>query len=235
MTTTRNAARAPSRRPAGSSFPPSVRWRVLALVEVVLAAVLVLADVAIPTLAVLLLAAASLGVRRQGPGSLGFARLPRPWRSVGLVLALTAAWSLLELGVVMPLLNRVTGTEQDVTVFADLQGNVPLLLGLLLASWTLAALGEETVFRGYLPRRVREVVGTGRVGTALTVLVPAALFAALHTEQGPVGVALTFLDALFLTWLCHHFASTWAAVLGHGFSNTLGALTFFVLGPVHGW
>jgi membrane protease YdiL (CAAX protease family) len=213
----------------------AVRWRTLALVEVVLAAAVVLADIGVPTLVVLALLALSLLVRRQGPSSLGFVRLDDPWRSAGLILVLVAGWSVFQLAVVMPVLNRVTSSRQDVTVFEDLQGNLPLLAGLLLASWTLAAVGEEAVFRGYLPTRVLEATHPGQAGAVLAVLVPAALFALLHTEQGVVGVVLTFLDALFLTWLRHRFASTWAAVLGHGFNNTLGALTFFVVGPVHGW
>lgn len=230
MTPTRSAARSAARSGGRSGG----RWQNLALVEVVVAAVLVLADVGIPTLLVLAMLVLSLVVRRQGPRSLGFVRLVSPWRTAGVILVLVAGWSVLQLGVVMPVLNRVTSSRQDFTVFEDLQGNLPLLAGLLLASWTLAALGEEAVYRGYLPTRVLEAVGPGRAGAVLGVLAPAVLFALLHTEQGVVGVVVTFLDALFLTWLRLRYASTWAAVLGHGFNNTLGALTFFVVGPIHG-
>ena len=62
----------------------------------------------------------------------------------------------------------------------------------------------------------------------------AVLFAAIHTEQGTVGVAVTFLDGLFFGWLRFHYGSVWAAVLAHGFSNTLGLLVFFTWGSMGG-
>jgi metallo-beta-lactamase family protein len=106
--------------------------------------------------------------------SIGFRRLISPVRAVGGVLLLTVGWSVLQLGLLMPVANHVTGSHQDMTVFADLEGSTTLLLGLLLASWTLAAVGEEAVFRGYLPTRMREIVDPDdhpRLGW-LSVLVP---------------------------------------------------------------
>jgi len=208
----------------------------MAGLEVGLAAVVILLDLAIPTLVVLALAGVSLALRHTGFASLGFHRLASPSRAALGVLGLTVGWSLLQLGVLMPVANHVTGSRQDMTVFADLEGNAGLLLVLLVATWTLAAVGEETVFRGYLPTRVREVLGTG-AGTRLgwlPVVLPAALFAALHVEQGQVGVLLTFLDALFFTWVRARYDSVWAAVLAHGFNNTIGLCTFYLVGPVYG-
>jgi CAAX protease family protein len=210
-------------------------WRAVAGLEVLVATVLVVLDVGIPSLELLALAAASLAVRRTGFRSLGFRRLSSPARTVGAVLVLTVTWSLLEIGLVMPVANRVSGSHQDLSTFEDLQGNLPLLLVLLLASWVLGALAEETVFRGYLPTRIRDLGRDGdRALRTLAVVVPAVLFALLHLEQGPVGVLLTFLDALFFTFLRTRFASVWAAVLGHGFNNTIGICTFFVVGPIYG-
>ena len=208
--------------------------RVLPAVEVLVAAVVVVADVGIPSLVVLALLAISLVVRRQGPRSIGFVRLARPWATGGTILLLTAGWTAVQFGLVMPVLNRLTSSHQDFAAFEDLEGNVPLLLALLAASWLLGAVVEEAVFRGYLTTRVREAAGAGTLGLVLAVLVPAILFSLIHTEQGQVGMGLTFLDALFFVWLRFRFASTWAAVLGHGFSNTIGVVTFFLVGPVTG-
>ena len=177
------------------------RW--IAGLEVVLAAAVIALDVAIPTLVVLLLVGASLAMRRQSFASLGFRRLASPLRTSLVVLLLTCVWSVLLLGLVMPLANRLTGTRQDLTAFADLKGNGGLLLGLLLASWTLAALGEETVYRGYLPTRVQEALrgGADRLAWPAVVIPAGFLFASAHLEQGVVGVLVTFLDALFFTWM----------------------------------
>lgn len=208
-------------------------WRPLAVVELGLAAAVVLLDLAIPTLVVVALAALSLGVRRQRPASLGFHRVARPWRLVGLALALTVGWTAFQFGLVMPVLNHATGERQDLSTFEDLQGNVGLLAALVAASWTLG-LAEETAFRGYLQTRVTDVLGTGRAGIVVAVLVTSALFGLIHTEQGLIGVVVTSLDALFFSWLRWRQGTVWAPVLAHGFSNTIGIVTFFLVGPVYG-
>ena len=58
-----------------------------------------------------------------------------------------------------------------------------------------------------------------------------ALFGLIHTEQGLVGVVLTFVDALFYCALRLHFRSLWASVLAHGLLNTIGLTTYFLVGP----
>ena len=65
-------------------------------------------------------------------------------------------------------------------------------------------------------------------------VISAALFALAHSEQGQVGAALTFLDALFFSVLRFRCGGLWASVLGHGLSNTIGLTTFFLIGPVYG-
>jgi membrane protease YdiL (CAAX protease family) len=205
----------------------------LAGAEVALATVLVLGDVLVPAVLLLAVAALSLAVRRERPASLGFARLARPGRVAGQVLVLTAGWSVLQLGLVMPVLEHLTGHRQDLSAFEDLQGDAGLLAGLVLASWTLGTV-EETVFRGYLPSRVTELLGSGPAGVVAAVLVSSVLFGLIHTEQGVVGVVVTFFDALYFSWLRHRHGSVWAAVLGHGSSNTIGLVTFFLVGPVYG-
>ena len=107
---------------------------------------------------------------------------------------------------------------------------------LLLASWVLAALGEETAFRGYLQVRIAGLVGPDRSGAvAISAVGSAALFALIHLEQGVVGVGATFADALLFSWLARWSpAGLWAAVLAHGFNNTLGLTAVFLVGPIHG-
>jgi hypothetical protein len=56
-------------------------------------------------------------------------------------------WSLLQLGLVMPVLNHLTGDRRDLSQFADLQGNLGMLAGFVLLTWTLAAFGEEIAYR----------------------------------------------------------------------------------------
>jgi uncharacterized protein len=209
-------------------------WRVIALVEMLLAAAAVVFDVFIPTIVILLLATISLAMRRAGPSSLGFRRPQQPARMIAAVFVLTVVWNLVVLGLSMPILNHLTGQRQDLSQFENLQGNLPMLLIFLGLSWTLAALGEETAYRGYLPTRISEVVGQNHAGGLLAVGISAALFGLAHTEQGVVGVVLTFLDALFFSALKWRFRTLWAAVLAHGFNNTMGLVTFYLIGPIYG-
>ena len=60
------------------------------------------------------------------------------------------------------------------------------------------------------------------------------LFGLAHTEQGLIGIILTFLDALFFSFLRWRFKNLWAAVLGHGFNNTIGLVSFYLVGPMYG-
>jgi membrane protease YdiL (CAAX protease family) len=175
----------------------------------------------------------SLVVRRQSLASVGLVRLRSPARSATLIALLAAGWTVFQLALVMPVVEHATGTRQDMGDFADLQGNVGLLLLLLGLSWTLAAVGEELAFRGYLFTRVTDLVGTGALGVVVAVLLSSIAFALLHTEQGVVGVLITFFDAIFFAVLRLRFVSVWASVLAHGCNNTIGLTAFFLVGPVY--
>jgi membrane protease YdiL (CAAX protease family) len=223
------------RTAAVSSRPRHPRlWDVITVVELALATVVIVLDLIIPALVIVALAGVSLAVRRRGPSSLGFHRPAHAGRLAGRVLVLAVAWTAVQFGLVMPVLNHLTGDRQDLSVFEDLEGNLGLLAGLLAASWLLGALVEETAVRGYLQTRITDLLGVQWAGIVVAVLLTSALFGVMHSEQGEIGVVLTFLDGLFFSWLRWHHGTSWAAVLGHGFNNTIGIVAFFLVGPVYG-
>lgn len=98
----------------------------------------------------------------------------------------------------------------------------------------MGAFAEELAYRGYLQPRLAEAFGSGRVAVVVAVVVSSVLFGVAHSEQGAIGVLVVTLDGLVLSAVRHRYRSVWAAVLLHGFNNTLGFVTFFFLGPVHG-
>jgi len=225
-------------QPGTPGGPAAYRRRVLAAVEVALAAAAVLLDLLLPALVMLALAGAFLAVRRTrlraGLRAFGLVR-PARWGRLALtVLALSVGWTLVVLALLMPLAEHVTGTRQDVDAFADLEGNLALLLVLLAATWTLAAVGEELAFRGFLLTRAREALPDGAVGLAVAVALSSVLFGLAHTEQGAVGVLLTTCDAVFFCVLRYRYRTLWASVLAHGFNNTIGLTAFFLFGPFTG-
>lgn len=216
-----------------STTPAVGVWRWVAAVEVLLATVVVLLDLLVPSLVLVALAAVSLLVRRRGPASLGLRR----WhghRLVAKMLAFAVLWSLLHFAVTMPIANHVSGERTDVSQFGDLEGNLGLLAFYLALVWVLAAFAEELAFRGFLLTRAREVAGPSRSALVAAALLSAVLFASLHTEQGVVGVTVVLVDALAYTFLRFHYDTLWAAVLAHGFIDSIGFVTFFLVGPVYG-
>jgi CAAX protease family protein len=202
-------------------------------IEVLLAAAAVLLDLLIPSLVLLAMAGVSLLGRRDGPSSLGLRR-PHTRRLAAKMLLFAAAWSAFQLAVAMPVVSHVSGTEQDVGLFADVEGDLGLLAILLAASWTLGAVVEELAYRGYLLTRLRELTGRGTPGLVVAVLVSSTLFGVAHSEQGLVGVAAVTLDAVAFCLLRLHYDTVWAPVLAHGWNNTIGLVTFFLVGPVAG-
>lgn len=211
-------------------------WKIVSLLELAVAAIVIYLDLLIPTLVILGLCAVSLLVRKEKLSVLGLKKVERPLRMAVVVLVLMVVWSLFHLSVSMPILNHLTGTTQDLSSFEDLEGNLPDLAFLLLATWTLAAFGEEIVYRGYLQRRVRDILGDGREGIILAVALTSLLFGIAHIEQGVIGVVITAMDAVVFSIIKLRYKDNlWAAIMAHGFSNTVGLVTFYFVGPIYGF
>jgi membrane protease YdiL (CAAX protease family) len=208
------------------------RWTALTVVELALAVGAVLIDLFLPALVLVVLAGVSLLARREPLSTLGFHRL-RPWgRCLLEVAALTVAWTALMFLVVMPVVEHVTGERQDVSQFAELEGDVPFFLTLIALTWTLAAVGEELAFRGFLLTRITDLVGHSVAAKSGAIVVVALLFASIHDEQGLAGMVLVFVDAVFYGVLRYAYRSLWAPIVAHGLGNTIGLTTYFLLGPV---
>src|SRR4051794_27021680 len=135
-------------------------WRAVAALEVLAATAAVVSDLLVPSLVLAAMALLSLAVRRQSASSLGLRRVPAGPLALRMLL-FAMVWSMLQLGLTMPVANHVSGTRQDLSGFADVQGNLALLGLLVVLSWSLAALVEEFAFRGYLQTRMRDVLGGG--------------------------------------------------------------------------
>ncbi|MFZ2014183.1 MAG: CPBP family intramembrane glutamic endopeptidase [Nocardioides sp.] len=208
-------------------------WQTIAGLEVLVATAAVLSDWLIPSVVLLLMAGLSLLARHEGPRSLGLRRVPAGPLALRM-LVFAALWSLVQLGLTMPLANHISGTHQDLSGFADIEGDLGLLVLFLVLSWTLAAFVEELAFRGYLQTRMRDVLGHGRAGTVVAVLASSVLFGAVHSEQGLIGVLVVSLDAVAFSVVRYRYRTLWASILAHGFNNTIGFVAFYLVGPVYG-
>jgi membrane protease YdiL (CAAX protease family) len=210
-------------------------WKIITVLELIAATVVILLDLFLPTLIILGMLIVSLLIRREHIRSLGFKR-PQSWsRMLGLTFIAVVFLQLFDVGLVMPIMNRLTGATIDYSGFANLKGNLGQLMFLLALSWTLAAVGEEMVYRGYLQKLLTQLFGSSLPGILLTVGISSLLFGLAHLEQGLVGVVVTTIDAVFFSWLKLKFdGNLWAAILAHGFYNSIGVIVFFFTGPIYG-
>jgi membrane protease YdiL (CAAX protease family) len=129
----------------------------------------------------------------------------------------------------MPLVTGLTGQPVDRSQFDVLRGNMPgLILGLIVA-WTLAAFGEELIFRGYLMNTLARVVGNKQGGWIFACFINAILFGLGHTYQGISGVIL--LGIIGLMYALFYLASgrnLWVPILIHGLYDTSAFLVIFI-------
>jgi len=210
-------------------------WKILTVLELAAAVVVILLDLLIPTIIILGMTAVSLLVRRETTAVLGFKK-PRSWLRMIVVSAVSVIFlQLFDIGLVMPVLNRLTHSTIVNSGFEQLQGNFQQLLVFVLLGWTLAALGEEIVYRGYLHKLMADLFGSSALGIGLTIGLSSLLFGLAHLEQGMIGVIVTTIDAIFFSLLKRKYDNNlWAAILAHGFYNTIGMIVFYFTGPIYG-
>jgi CAAX protease family protein len=163
------------------------------------------------------------------------------WRGVGLErrrywarmaiagLALGVAWAYASVYALEPLISRVTGALPDVSLFAGLTGNRRLLAVALVASWTLAAVGEEYVYRGYLMRRIAQAFGGSRRAWIVALVATSVVFAAGHLYQGVSGAVSAGCAGLVLGGAyLGSGRNLWVPILAHGANDTVGFVLLYL-------
>ena len=176
----------------------------------------------------LLLGWLSLWLRGTGWRSVGLRR-PASWgRTLLLGIAVGVAYQFFSLYVLEPLIVLLTGEPIDLRQFTSIEGNVFLLSLFLLLVWTLAAFGEEFVYRGYLMNRVAELAGGSGTAWALSLVVVSVLFGVVHAYQGVSGVTANVAaglvyGALYL-WSGRNL---WAPIIAHGVYDTVALLLIY--------
>jgi hypothetical protein len=217
--------------------PPAASWRHsngMALGEFAIVALIFFADRRhlIPiskTPFLFLLGWISLRLRRAG------------WRSVGLVRyrnwAITAAIGIcagilietFQLLATQPLLFRFTGKQPDLNYFRMLPGNFKLaLLGFAFA-WTLAAFGEEMVWRGYLMNRVADLGNRTRRAWICSLIAVSIVFGMAHAYQGITGIIEEGIAGLFLGVIYLRTAGNLAVpIIAHGVADTIDVVLIFL-------
>jgi uncharacterized protein len=214
-----------------------VRWResrLLVAVELAIVAGLFVADVYhhiffSKTPYLFVLGWVSLRLRGLRWKDVGFAR-PRSWRTAFLAgIAAGLCMEALELFVTQPLLSRWLGKMPDLSDFTDVVGNLKLTLLYLLLVWTLGALGEEIVYRGYLMNRVAGVFRDAKVAWIVSLVVVSVAFGCAHLDQGSTGMIENVWNGLLLGLLYLACGRNLAVpVIAHAMGDTLDFLLIYL-------
>jgi len=145
--------------------------------------------------------------------------------------------------VTQPLLTRVTGKGPDLSDFLALRGNLTYCLVAVAPAWTLAAVGEELVWRGYLMNRVaglfhnatandalpnHAMKNHSRVAWAVSLVAVNVAFGFAHSYQGATGIIEEGLAGAFLGGMYLATGRNLAVpIVAHGVSDTLDVVLMF--------
>jgi uncharacterized protein len=133
------------------------------------------------------------------------------------------------IGVLLPVLQfalviPATGgaSREDVIASRALIGDGWMgLIGVLILSWTLAAVGEELFFRGHIIYTLRGWLGLHPVALGVAIAISVLLFAATHAYQGWVGTVDVGLTGLLYALLYYRSGSLLPSMIAHGINNSL--------------
>lgn len=168
-----------------------------------------------------------LWFRRSSWRELGIKK-PKSWLKT-ILLAIGGLISMYSVVIVtMPLVTRLTGQPIDRSQFDVLRGNVPALIFGLLIVWTLAAFGEELIFRGYLMNTIKHVFQHENFGWIMACIVNSILFGFGHAYQGLSGVILlAIVGLLYALFYLGSGRNLWVPILMHGLYDTSAFLVIF--------
>jgi membrane protease YdiL (CAAX protease family) len=166
------------------------------------------------------------GLRWKGIGL----RLYRGWgRTLAIGALCGAGIEALELFVTQPLLVRLTHHWPDLSDFRGLRWNWKLLPLAMLLTWTLAAFGEEMVYRGYVMNRVADFFKSSRLGWIISLVAVNVLFGFAHQYQGITGVIENAIDGFLLGLIYLRCDRSLAVpIVAHGITDTIDFLLIFV-------
>ena len=133
-----------------------------------------------------------------------------------------------QLLVSQPFLVKVLHKQPDLEVFRALQGNPKWTLLALLGAWTLAAFGEEMVYRGFLMNRVADLMNRSRPAWIVSLIVVHVGFGLAHAYQGVTGVIDEGLAGLLLGVLYLLTGRNLSVpIIAHGIGDSIDFLLIF--------
>ncbi len=153
---------------------------------------------------------------------------PGPLRSLLPWVAGTIVVDSILVGSAAPILSGIFGDSPQVGRFAEVPGNLPLLLVLVPAVWLIGAIGEEFFFRGFLMTELARIFGGTRAASIAALVVQAVAFGLVHAYQGPVqAIAIGIGGAVYGAAFLLAGRNLWPVILAHGINDTLGFILLY--------
>jgi membrane protease YdiL (CAAX protease family) len=171
----------------------------------------------------------SLRVRQLRWRDVGLSRFrnwPATWvAGVGVGVLLEA----FQLFISQPFLVRVLRKQPNLEVFCALNGNLKWTLIALAGAWTLAAFGEEMVYRGYLMNRVADLLNRSRSAWIVSLILVHVGFGLAHAYQGITGIVDEGLAGLLLGLVYLRTKRNLAVpIVAHGVTDSIDLLLIFL-------
>jgi uncharacterized protein len=221
----------------GTSSDITASWRQskwLAIAELIVVALIFWADFRhlIPfskTPFILLFGWISLRVRNQKWRDVGLSRY-RDWKTtLGLGLLAGLLLELFQLFISQPILIHWLGKLPDLELFRSLIGNWKLAVIYFALAWTLAAFGEEMVYRGYLMNRVADLFNRARPAWIISLFAVHIGFGLAHAYQGITGILDEGLSGLLLGAIYLRTGRNLAVpIIAHGLCDTIDIVLIFL-------
>jgi hypothetical protein len=112
-----------------------------------------------------------------------------------------------------------------------MRGHLSNYLIMLAIGWVVGGFLEEMLFRGYLLKRIRLVLGESPGAVAVAVLLPAVAFGLAHSYQDIAGMISTgLIGALFGAVFVWERGNLWLPIMVHGFTNVTGITLIYLSG-----
>ena len=135
----------------------------------------------------------------------------------------------IELFITQPFLVRVLHQQPDLSVFNSVAGNWKLALIFIGLSWTLAAFGEEMVYRGYLMNRVAGLLKKSRAAWIVSLIAVHVGFGFAHAYQGVTGIIDEGFMGLLLGLVYLRTRRSLAVpIVAHGVSDSIDVMLMFL-------
>jgi membrane protease YdiL (CAAX protease family) len=115
------------------------------------------------------------------------------------------------LGMALPEINQ--------SRFNEIEGNLPLLILMVILAWTTIAFGEEMYYRAFI---ITRIVDLTPMGHWLAILIAGIIFGVAHFAEGSLGILSNGSFGILFGWIYIRTGrNLWITIIGHGLLNTL--------------